>query len=159
MVRPSLALAALSMLAPLSAFPASASDLPTLRIVVFAAPSQSIWIPSIIQEAGLDRKHGFVLDVTPKPSQVAYSDFATGAERVCYCANPSAVARFVQEGSDITLLWNVFSLSSLISTTSPDIREPKDLEGRILAADTTTGSWAITNWWLQQHGVCLLYTS
>lgn len=130
-------------------------DLPTLGITVFAAPSQSIWIPTIIQGAGFDRAHGFELEVTAKPSRVAYSDFSTGADPVCFCAAPAAVSRFVQEGADITLLWNVFSSYSLISFTSPDIDEPKDLEGRTLAADTATGSWAIAQWWLQQHDVDL----
>src|SRR5690606_15884400 len=50
----------------------AAETLPKLGITVFQAPSQSVWIPALIQRLELDRKHGFDLVVTQKPSRVAY---------------------------------------------------------------------------------------
>lgn len=132
---------------------AADARLPKLAITVFAAPSQSIWLPTLIQELGLDRTHGFRLQVKPKPSTVAYTDFATGADPVCFCSAPSAVARFVEQGADIALLWNVFNLDYFIATRNPEVRSLKDLEGRVLAADTATGGWAVASWLLQQNGV------
>lgn len=127
--------------------------LPELAITVFAPPSQSIWLPILIQELGLDEQQGFRLRVNPKPGPIAYTDFATGADPVCFCAAPSAVARFVEQGADITLLWNAFTLDYFIVTNRPDIRSVRDLPGRLLGADTGTGSWAVTAWLLQQNGV------
>jgi ABC-type nitrate/sulfonate/bicarbonate transport system substrate-binding protein len=115
---------------------ASAADpLPTLKVTVFSPPSQSIWIPTLIQELGLDKKHGFRLEVTPKPSKIAYADFASGA--------------------DITLLWNIFNFDAFIVTNVPAIKVPKDIEGRSLQAETITGAWALGSWFLQAHGVNL----
>lgn len=127
--------------------------LPELTITVFAAPSQSIWLPTLIQELKLDRKQGFHLRVNPKPGRIAYADFATGADPVCYCAAPAAVARFVERGADITLLWNVFNLDYFIVSGRDDVRTVADLAGKRLGADTGTGSWAITAWLLQRNGL------
>jgi ABC-type nitrate/sulfonate/bicarbonate transport system substrate-binding protein len=154
-----LSLAGLSPGAPSPASVASAAadatGLPHLRVTVFAPPSYSVWFPTLIQKTGLDVKHGFKLDVVAKPGQVAYTEFASGADKVCYCAAPAAVARFVEHGSDITLLWNVFDLRYDIATADPAIRRPKDLEGKTFSADTGTGGWAITALLLKQNGVDL----
>jgi len=131
----------------------AAKALPVLSVTVFAAPSQVVWFPVLIQKTGLDVKHGFRLEVKQKPSQVAYADFASGADPVCYCASTAAVARFVQQGAGITLLWNIFNYDDFVITGNPAVRKPKDLEGRTLLADTVTGSWAIANWLLQRQGV------
>jgi ABC-type nitrate/sulfonate/bicarbonate transport system substrate-binding protein len=131
------------------------TGLPELSITVFAAPSQSIWLPTLIQELELDKKQGFHLRVNPKPGPIAYTDFATGSDKVCYCSAPSAVARFVEQGSDITLLWNIFNLDYFVVTNDPDIRALKDLAGKRVGADTGTGSWAIAAWLLQQNGLAL----
>ncbi len=152
------ALALLALLAGCGAPPtANTSDaaLPELSITVFAAPSQSLWIPTLIQALQLDRKHGFQLKVTPKPGPVAYTDFASGNDQVCYCAAPAAVARFVEQGSDIALLWNVFDLNYYVVSHDVAIASPRDLVGRRLAADTGTGQWAIAAWMLEQDGLDL----
>lgn len=131
------------------------TGLPELSITVFAAPSQSIWLPTLIQDLKLDEKQGFRLRVNPKPGPIAYTDFATGADKVCYCSAPSAVARFVEQGSDITLLWNIFNLDYFVVTNDPAIRSLQDLHGKRLGADTGTGSWAVAAWLLQENGVAL----
>lgn len=131
----------------------SGQTLPVLTITVFTAPSQSVWIPTLIRKAGLDIKNGFRLRVLEKPSQVAYADFASGADPVCYCAATAAVARFVEQGAGVTLLWNIFTYDEYIVSAHSDIRGAKDLEGKTLAADTVTGSWAIADLFLQQEGV------
>jgi ABC-type nitrate/sulfonate/bicarbonate transport system substrate-binding protein len=127
--------------------------LPVLTVTVFAAPSQVVWFPVLIQKTGLDVRHGFKLEVKQKPPQVAYADFAAGADSVCYCASTGAVGRFVQQGADVTLLWNIFDYDYFVITGNPSVKKPKDLEGRTLLADTVTGSWAIASWLLQQQGV------
>lgn len=132
-----------------------AGTLPELAITVFAPPSQSIWLPTLIQELKLDEKQGFRLRVKPKPGPIAYADFATGADPVCYCSAPAAVARFIEQGADITLLWNVFNLDHFIVTHRDDIRSIADLAGKRVGADTGTGSWAVAAWLLRQNGLDL----
>jgi len=130
-----------------------AVHLPELKVTVFAAPSQSIWLPTLIKTLKLDEKQGFSLVVTAKPGQVAYTDFASGADPVCYCAAPAAVARFVEQGAQITLLWNVFDLDYYIVTNNAAIQRPSDLNGKTIGADTSTGVWATAVWLLKQNGV------
>jgi NMT1/THI5 like len=127
--------------------------LPVLHVTVFAAPSQVVWFPVLIQKTGLDIKHGFKLEVTQKPSQVAYADFASGADPVCYCVSTAAGGRFVEQGAKTALLWNIFNYDYFVITANPAVRKLKDLEGRTLVADTVTGSWALADWFIQQHGV------
>ncbi|MEK7943323.1 ABC transporter substrate-binding protein [Pigmentiphaga sp. YJ18] len=133
----------------------AAEPLPKLAVTVFSPPSQSIWIPVLIQRLGLDRKHGFELTVTPKPSNVAYTDFATGRDPVCFCAAIAAVSRFKQQGADFTLLWNIFNFESDIVIRDPAITDVKQLQGKVVQTDTITGSWALSKWFLQARGVDL----
>lgn len=132
-----------------------ADGLPRLAITVFAAPSQSIWFPTIIQQRGLDVKNGFRLIVKQKPGDVAYAEFASGVDKVCYCAGTAAVARFVEQGADISLLWNVFTTEYVLVTNNPAVRRPIDIVGRKVAADTGTGSYAMAAMLLERNGVDL----
>jgi hypothetical protein len=150
--------AALAIL-PWLAAPARAAtpqpELPVLTVTVFASPSQVVWFPVLIQKTGLDVKHGFKLEIQQKPSQMAYADFASGADPVCYCISTGAGGRFVEQGADVTLLWTIFNFDYYIVTGNPAVRTLKDLEGKTLVADTVTGSWALADWFLQQQGVDL----
>jgi ABC-type nitrate/sulfonate/bicarbonate transport system substrate-binding protein len=130
-------------------------ELPVLTVTVFASPSQVVWFPVLIQKTGLDVKHGFKLEIQQKPSQMAYADFASGADPVCYCISTGAGGRFVEQGADVTLLWTIFNFDYYIVTGNPAVRTLKDLEGKTLVADTVTGSWALADWFLQQQGVDL----
>jgi hypothetical protein len=130
-------------------------NLPVLSVTVFAAPSQVVWFPVLIQKTGLDVKHGFKLKVTQKPSQMAYADFASGADPMCYCISTAAGGRFVEQGANVTLLWTIFNYDYFIVSANPAVQTLKDLEGRTLVADTVTGSWALADWFLQQRGVDL----
>jgi ABC-type nitrate/sulfonate/bicarbonate transport system substrate-binding protein len=145
----------LVLLLVLLASPARAAELPILPITVFAAPSYSVWLPTIIQQTGIDTRLGFRLEVKQKPGQVAYAEFASGIDKVCFCAAPAAVARFVEQGADITLLWNVFNLEYVIVTADPSIRSARDLAGKRIAADTGTGGWAVASLLLRQQGLDL----
>jgi hypothetical protein len=134
---------------------AAAPQLPVLSVTVFAAPSQVVWFPALIQKTGLDTQHGFKLEIKQKPSQMAYADFAAGADPVCYCISTGAGGRFVEQGADITLLWNIFNYDYYVVSGNTAVHTLKDLEGKTLVADTVTGSWALADWFLQQQGVDL----
>lgn len=134
---------------------APADDLPTLTVTVFAAPSRSSWFPVIIQTLGLDRQNGFRLEVKQKPGDVAYAEFASGRDPVCYCVGTAAGARFLEQGADITLLWSVNDAQAVLVTNNPAIRSPRDVMGRRLGADTGTGAYAIAAMLLNRQGVDL----
>jgi hypothetical protein len=134
---------------------AASPELPVLDVTVFAAPSQVVWFPVLIQKTGLDAQHGFKLDIKQKPSQIAYADFAAGADPFCYCISTGAGGRFVEQGADVALLWNIFNYDYYLVTGNAAVRAPKDVEGKTVVADTVTGSWALAAWFLQQQGVDL----
>jgi ABC-type nitrate/sulfonate/bicarbonate transport system substrate-binding protein len=131
---------------------AAPQKLPVLTVTVFAAPSQVVWFPALIQATELDAKHGFKLEIKQKPSQIAYADFAAGADPVCYCISTGAGGRFVEQGADVALLWNIFNYDYYIVANS-SVHTLKDLEGKTLVADTVTGSWALADWFLTQRSV------
>ena len=131
------------------------TPLPTLKFMAFAPPSQGMWLPLIIQKKGLDRKHGFVLELTLKPSGTAYTDFAAGTDKAFGSATPVTVARFHLQGANVVLLWNFNHLASALLTKDPRIQTVKDLEGKTVAADTVTTAWALSAWFLKQQGVDL----
>jgi NitT/TauT family transport system substrate-binding protein len=133
---------------------AAAQQLPVLTVTVFSAPSQVVWFPALIQATGLDAQHGFKLEIKQKPSQMAYADFAAGADPVCYCISTGAGGRFVEQGADVALLWNIFNYDYYI-VANAGVHALKDLEGKTLVADTVTGSWALADWFLRQRGVDL----
>jgi len=147
--------AASLLMLPLFSAGAKAETLPELSITVFAAPSQSVWIPALIQHLGLDKKNGFKLNVTQKPSNVAYTDFATGKDPFCYCAAIPAVSRFKQQGANIALLWNVFNFESDIVLKDPEIKTLADLQGKTLLTDTISGGWALSKWFFEQQSLDL----
>lgn len=129
--------------------------LPELSVSSFPSPSTSYWFAALIPALGLDEKHGFRLTVTAKPSQAAYSDFVSGADQACYCIATGAAARFLERGVDVRQLWNVQTYEHILVTSDAAINSAKDLEGRSLGADTTTGSWAIFRSLLARSGVDL----
>jgi NitT/TauT family transport system substrate-binding protein len=131
---------------------AAAQQLPVLTVTVFSAPSQVVWFPALIQATGLDVQHGFKLEIKQKPSQMAYADFAAGADPVCYCISTGAGGRFVEQGADVALLWTIFNYDYYI-VANAGVHALKDLEGKTLVADTVTGSWALADWFLRQRGV------
>lgn len=128
---------------------------PTLTVAVFTAPSRSSWFPVLIQKLRLDAKHGFHLEFRQKPGDVAYAEFASGVDKLCYCVGTAAGARFLEQGSDITLLWSVNDAQAVLVTNSPAIREPRDIMGHRLAADTGTGNYAVAAMLLSRNGVDL----
>lgn len=131
------------------------ADLPVLGITVFAPPSYSTWLPAIIQKNGLDVRHGFRLQVTPKVGQVAYVDFAHGVDKVCFCVAPQTFTQFVEQGADIAMVFNVFKFTNLVAVSDPAIRSVADLRGKTLGAATGTGNWSVTSFLLQQEGLDL----
>lgn len=138
-----------------SAFAVAHGDgsLPTLPVTTFQAPSYSVWLPAIIKARKLDVAHGFNLAVTEKPGRVAYIDLASGTDQTCLCVAPQTYARFVEQGADTRLLFNLFSFANLAVTTNPAIRTARDLEGHSVATDTGTGQWAVARKLLQLSGV------
>lgn len=129
--------------------------LPVFDVTVFHAPSYSVWMPTLIHALGIDKKNGFKLNLTEKPGQAAYSDLASGADYACLCIAPTTFTPFVEQGADVTLLFNVYSYTNLIAVTDPRIRSARDLTGRTISANTSTGQWAVASFLLRQSGLDL----
>lgn len=129
--------------------------LPVFDVTVFHAPSYSVWLPTLIRARGIDRRHGFKLNLTEKPGPAAYTDLASGTDYACLCIAPTTFTPFVEQGADVTLLFNVYSYTNLVAVTDPRIRDAADLAGRTLAVNTSTGQWAVARFLLQQKGLDL----
>ena len=143
--------AAVLLLAALHA-PALAQPLPTIRVSAFNAPSLGSYIPPIIKARGLDRAHGFALEMAYKPSDTYQVDFASGQDQVGGSSTFISEARRVSQGVEVICLFTVFDYFGALVTSNPQIKTFKDLEGRQLAADTPTTLWAMGQWFLTKSG-------
>jgi len=129
--------------------------LPVFDVTVFHAPSYSVWLPTLIVHKGFDTAHGFKLHLTEKPGQSAYMDVASGADYACLCIAPTTFTPFIEQGAKVTLLFNVFSYTNLVAVTDPRIKTAKDLDGRVLSTNVSTGNWAVSKYLLVQGGADL----
>lgn len=126
---------------------------PTIRVSAFNPPSLGSYIPPIIKARGLDRAHGFALEMAYKPSDTYQVDFASGQDQVGGSSTFISEARRASQGVEIICLFTVFDYFGALITSNPQIKTFKDLEGKQLAADTPTTLWAMGQWFLARSGV------
>lgn len=135
------------------AFAQGAAAVPTIRVSAFNPPSLGSYIPPIIKARGLDRAHGFALEMAYKPSDTYQVDFASGQDQVGGSSTFISEARRASQGVEIICLFTVFDYFGALITSNPQIKTFKDLEGKQLAADTPTTLWAMGQWFLTRSGV------
>ena len=136
-------------------FPAVAQSPPTIKVSAFNPPSLGSYIPPIIKARGLDRAHGFTLEMAYKPSDTYQVDFASGQDQVGGSSTFISEARRASQGVEIICLFTVFDYFGALITSNPQIKTFKDLEGKQLAADTPTTLWAMGQWFLTKSGTDL----
>jgi len=128
---------------------------PAIRVSAFNPPSLGSYIPPIIKARGLDRAHGFTLEMAYKPSDTYQVDFASGQDQVGGSSTFISEARRASQGVEVVCLFTVFDYFGALITSNPQIKTFKDLEGKQLAADTPTTLWAMGQWFLTKSGTDL----
>lgn len=127
----------------------------TMEMVVFNPPSLGAFLPAVIEAQEFDLEHGIDLQFTERPPDAYSTEYASGQFELGGSASLVSEAVRSTRGVETAYLFNVFNFWAAVVSTTDEVQELADLEGRDLAAATSTTSFAMFQWFAQQQGVNL----
>src|SRR6202166_412176 len=150
--RASCALAALACIA-LNPAPAAAQAPAKVTIVVFGFPSLGAFMPPVIKAKKMDEAHGLDIEFVERPPDAYTTQFNSGEFKVGGSAAVLTVGLADQRGVKVKYLFNLFDFWGTIVTSRPEIKSVKDLEGKQLAAASSTTNFVMSEFFAKQQGV------
>jgi len=135
---------AFAMAASLASYPASAQGLTEISVSRVNLPGAITAIVDVLKSQGIDRKHGFNLEVK-NFSTVAglYAATASGEVDIS-AAGPWVLVRMRNEGARIKGVFTFVGISSLgVITADPNLRTIEDLKGKTIAADMASAEYLL----------------
>jgi len=118
-----------------------------------APPSNGSFLIPIIRTLGLDKKHGYELDIKLYSGQAAlYSDFSASRSSHIYSAI-FAGANLYERGMPVRLLFTYCTYNAALVSKDPKITKPADLKGKTIAAPTSSGYYGLAILFLNQFGL------
>ena len=146
------ALAALAC-ATLSPAPAAAQAPAKVTIVVFGFPSLGAFMPPVIKAKKMDAAHGLDIEFVERPPDAYTTQFNSGEFKVGGSAAVLTVGLADARGVKVKYLFNLFDFWGTIVTSRPEIKSVKDLEGKQLAAASSTTNFIMSEFFAKQQGV------
>jgi NitT/TauT family transport system substrate-binding protein len=146
------ALAALACVA-LSPAPAAAQAPAKVTIVVFGFPSLGAFMPPVIKAKKMDATHGLDIEFVERPPDAYTTQFNSGEFKVGGSAAVLTVGLADARGVKVKYLFNLFDFWGTIVTSRPEIKSVKDLEGKQLAAASSTTNFIMSEFFAKQQGV------
>jgi NitT/TauT family transport system substrate-binding protein len=146
------ALAALACVA-LSPAPAAAQAPAKVTIVVFGFPSLGAFMPPVIKAKKMDAAHGLDIEFVERPPDAYTTQFNSGEFKVGGSAAVLTVGLADARGVRVKYLFNLFDFWGTIVTSRPEIKSVKDLEGKQLAAASSTTNFIMSEFFAKQQGV------
>jgi NitT/TauT family transport system substrate-binding protein len=131
---------------------ALAQNLEKLSIVVFGAPSLGAFLPPIIKAQKLDEKNGLSISFEERTPDAYTAQFNSGEFQLGGSASLLTVGLADLRGVKVTYLFNLFDFWGAVVTSRPEIKTPKDLEGKDLAAAKGTTNYVMFDWFARQLG-------
>lgn len=118
-----------------------------------APPSNGSFMVPIIQKLGLDKKNGLDFDINlySDPSTL-YSDLAAGRTSHIFGAIYNC-ANFYVRGVPLQLLFTISTANHAFVSKDPKVTQAKDLEGKTVAATTSSGFYGMAVLFLKQSGL------
>jgi ABC-type nitrate/sulfonate/bicarbonate transport system substrate-binding protein len=118
-----------------------------------APPSNGSFMVPIIQKLGLDKKNGLDFDINlySDPSTL-YSDLAAGRTSHIFGAIYNC-ANFYVRGVPLQLLFTISTANHAFVSKDPKVTQAKDLEGKTVAATTSSGFYGMAVLFLKQNGL------
>jgi len=145
--------AAVLALAALSPAPAAAQAPAKVTIVVFGFPSLGAFMPPVIKAQKLDAANGLDIEFVERPPDAYTTQFNSGEFKVGGSAAVLTVGLADARGVKVKYLFNLFDFWGTIVTSRPDIKTVKDLEGKQLAAASSTTNFVMSEFFAKQQGV------
>src|SRR5665213_2787526 len=146
------ALAALACIS-LSPSPAAAQAPKKVTIVVFGFPSLGAFMPPVIKAKKLDEAHGLDIEFVERPPDAYTTQFNSGEFKVGGSAAVLTVGLADARGVKVKYLFNLFDYWGAVVTSRPEIKTLKDIEGKQLAAASSTTNFVMSEFFAKQQGV------
>jgi NitT/TauT family transport system substrate-binding protein len=140
-------------LVPLHPIPAAAQAPAKVTIVVFGFPSLGAFMPPVIKAQKLDTKHGLDIEFVERPPDAYTTQFNSGEFKVGGSAAVLTVGLADARGVKVKYLFNLFDFWGTVVTSRPEIKTLKDLEGKQLAAASSTTNFVMSEFFAKQQGV------
>ena len=144
--------AALAALA-INPAPASAQAPAKITIVVFGFPSLGAFMPPVIKAKHFDTAHGLDIEFVERPPDAYTTQFNSGEFKVGGSAAVLTVGLADMRGVKVKYLFNLFDFWGTIVTSRKDIKTVKDLEGKELAAASSTTNFVMSEFFAKKQGV------
>jgi ABC-type nitrate/sulfonate/bicarbonate transport system substrate-binding protein len=139
--------------AALSSAPAAAQAPAKVTIVVFGFPSLGAFMPPVIKAQKLDAANGLDIEFVERTPDAYTTQFNSGEFKVGGSAAVLTVGLADVRGVKVKYLFNLFDFWGTIITSRPDIKTVKDLEGKQLAAASSTTNFVMSEFFAKQQGV------
>jgi len=145
--------AALACAALTAPAPAAAQVPAKVTIVVFGFPSLGAFMPPVIKAKKLDAAHGLDIDFVERPPDAYTTQFNSGEFKVGGSAAVLTVGLADARGVKVKYLFNLFDYWGTVVTSRPEIKTLNDLEGKQLAAASSTTNFVMFEFFAKQQGV------
>ncbi|HVV42411.1 MAG TPA: ABC transporter substrate-binding protein [Nitrobacter sp.] len=118
-----------------------------------APPSNGSFLVPIIRKLALDKKNGLDFDINlySDPSTL-YSDFAAARTSHIFGAIYNC-ANFYVRGLPLKLLFTISTANHAFVSKDPAVKNAKDLEGKTVAATTSSGFYGMAVLFLKENGL------
>jgi NitT/TauT family transport system substrate-binding protein len=131
---------------------APAQALEPLSIVVFGPPSLGAFLPPVIKAQKLDEKNGLAITFEERTPDAYAAQFNSGEFQLGGSAALLTVGLADVRGVKVTYLFNLFDFWGAVTTSRPEVKSLKDLEGKELAAAKGTTNYVMFDWFARQLG-------
>ena len=132
--------------------PALAQAPAKVQIVVFGFPSLGAFMPPVIKAKKLDEAHGLDIEFVERPPDAYTTQFNSGEFKVGGSAAVLTVGLADQRGVKVKYLFNLFDFWGAVVTSRPDVKTVKDLEGKQLAAASSTTNFIMFEFFAKKLG-------
>ena len=146
-------IAALALTAFAISAPAAAQGPAKVTIVVFGFPSLGAFMPPVIKAQKFDTAHGLDIEFVERPPDAYTTQFNSGEFKVGGSAAVLTVGLADARGVKVKYLFNLFDFWGTVVTSRPEIKSVKDLEGRQLAAASSTTNFVMFEFFAKKLGM------
>src|SRR5476649_204172 len=145
--------AALTLATLAAPAPVAAQAPSKVTIVVFGFPSLGAFMPPVIKAKKLDEANGLDIEFVERPPDAYTTQFNSGEFKVGGSAAVLTVGLADARGVKVKYLFNLFDYWGTVVTSRPEIKSVKDLEGKQLAAASSTTNFIMSEFFAKQQGV------
>jgi len=146
-------IAALGLTALVIFAPAAAQEPAKITIVIFGFPSLGAFMPSVIKAQKLDTAHGLDIEFVERPPDAYTTQFNSSEFKVGGSAAVLTVGLADARGVKVKYLFNLFDFWGTVVTSRPEIKSVKDLEGKQLAAASSTTNFVMFEFFAKKLGM------